>query len=220
MRNEDCQIYIVGGNRIQNELMVDALARETGCRCAFKATLHSIPDRKTPPCCRQRLILVDCNLLDIVHIRAMFRSHAWEMLSCDYRVLFNLIDGSGIEQDGLNNGVRGFFYSGDGLASLLKGICAIFHEEFWIPRKALVDCVLSKPNVSTRHVRPLPGLSFRETEILELLANGCSNKAIADQLCVSPFTVKAHLNHIFRKIEVSSRLQAVRWREQFVADRH
>ncbi len=52
-------------------------------------------------------------------------------------------------------------------------------------------------------------LSQREREIVDLLVQGKSNKEIADTLCLSSDTVKAHLQHIFRKIGVSSRLEAV-----------
>jgi len=52
-------------------------------------------------------------------------------------------------------------------------------------------------------------LSPREREIVDLLVQGQSNKEMADQLCLSGDTVKAHLQHIFRKIGVSSRLEAV-----------
>ena len=50
-------------------------------------------------------------------------------------------------------------------------------------------------------------LSPREREIVDLLVCGKSNKEMADQLCLSGDTVKAHLQHIFRKIGVSSRLE-------------
>ena len=53
------------------------------------------------------------------------------------------------------------------------------------------------------------GLSPREREIVDLLVQGQSNKEMADMLCLSGDTIKAHLQHIFRKIGVSSRLEAV-----------
>lgn len=52
-------------------------------------------------------------------------------------------------------------------------------------------------------------LSPREREIVDLLVLGKSNKEMADQLCLSGDTIKAHLQHVFRKIGVSSRLEAV-----------
>ena len=51
--------------------------------------------------------------------------------------------------------------------------------------------------------------SPRQQEIVDLLVLGKSNKEMADKLCLSNDTVKAHLQHIFRKIGVSSRLEAV-----------
>ena len=58
-------------------------------------------------------------------------------------------------------------------------------------------------------VEPEDILSERETEVLQLAARGLSNQDIADQLCLSLRTVQAHLGHIFNKLQVSSRTQAV-----------
>lgn len=53
------------------------------------------------------------------------------------------------------------------------------------------------------------GISARELEVLELLAEGHSNKQIAKALSVSPNTVKTHLANLYQKLEVSRRTQAV-----------
>jgi LuxR family maltose regulon positive regulatory protein len=52
-------------------------------------------------------------------------------------------------------------------------------------------------------------LTDRELEMLELLAQGLSNLEIADQLVLSPNTVRTHLYHLYAKLAVHSRLQAV-----------
>ena len=64
------------------------------------------------------------------------------------------------------------------------------------------------PALTAAHFSKL-NLTQREQEIVELLVLGKSNKEMADQLCLSGDTIKAHLQHIFRKIGVSSRLEAV-----------
>ena len=56
---------------------------------------------------------------------------------------------------------------------------------------------------------PELNLTARQREIVHLLVHGKSNKEMADRLNLSGDTVKAHLQHIFRKIGVSSRLEAV-----------
>ena len=53
------------------------------------------------------------------------------------------------------------------------------------------------------------GISERQVEVLELLAQGHSNQEIADRLFVSPNTVKTHLANLYGKLEVSRRTQAV-----------
>lgn len=53
------------------------------------------------------------------------------------------------------------------------------------------------------------GISEREYDVLVLLAEGLSNKEIADRLFVSPNTIKTHLAHLYQKLEVSRRQQAI-----------
>jgi len=52
-------------------------------------------------------------------------------------------------------------------------------------------------------------LTAREVEVLQLLAFGHTNKDIAEQLYISPDTVKTHLEHIFEKLGTSDRTAAV-----------
>ncbi len=54
------------------------------------------------------------------------------------------------------------------------------------------------------------GLTSRETDVLQGLAQGLSNKVIARQLGVAEGTVKTHVKGLFSKLDVSSRTQAVR----------
>jgi DNA-binding CsgD family transcriptional regulator len=61
---------------------------------------------------------------------------------------------------------------------------------------------------NTRAIASL-GISERELAVLELLAAGHSNKEIADRLFVSPHTVKTHVGHLYDKLEVARRTEAV-----------
>jgi DNA-binding NarL/FixJ family response regulator len=53
------------------------------------------------------------------------------------------------------------------------------------------------------------GISTREVEVLDLLAEGYSNKVIARRLAISPNTVKTHIARLFEKLEAQSRTQAI-----------
>jgi DNA-binding NarL/FixJ family response regulator len=68
------------------------------------------------------------------------------------------------------------------------------------------------------------GLTDREMEVLVALAKGLTNKAIATQLGISDRTVQGHIAHIFNKMNVSNRTEAViravalGWVPQVVSD--
>ena len=52
-------------------------------------------------------------------------------------------------------------------------------------------------------------ISPREKEVLELIAKGCSNQEIGDLLGITSNSIKIHLRHIFEKLEVADRAEAV-----------
>ena len=69
------------------------------------------------------------------------------------------------------------------------------------------------PSIAAKLVRgmsrPTVTLSARETEVLRLVADGLSNRAIAESLFLGEATVKTHLIHVFEKLEVNDRTRAV-----------
>jgi DNA-binding NarL/FixJ family response regulator len=67
----------------------------------------------------------------------------------------------------------------------------------------------ASPKEERRAERPKMVLTPREKEILSILTTGCTNKEIAQALFISEKTVKSHLNSIFRKLNVTRRLQAI-----------
>jgi two-component system, NarL family, response regulator LiaR len=59
------------------------------------------------------------------------------------------------------------------------------------------------------------GITRREQEILELIAQGMSNREIAEKLCVSENTVKTHSSRVFDKLGARRRTQAVQLGKEF-----
>jgi LuxR family maltose regulon positive regulatory protein len=104
--------------------------------------------------------------------------------------------------------IRPFVESGRPMADLLKrakreGIAADYVGEILA---AFGASETEAPADAGRRVDPLTN---REEEILELLNQRLRDKEIADKLCVSGDTVKYHLRHIYEKLGVGSRLEAV-----------
>jgi DNA-binding NarL/FixJ family response regulator len=52
-------------------------------------------------------------------------------------------------------------------------------------------------------------LSERELEVMQLIGQGDNNRVIAEKLCITVGTVKSHISHIFRKLDVKNRTEAV-----------
>jgi predicted ATPase/DNA-binding CsgD family transcriptional regulator len=73
-----------------------------------------------------------------------------------------------------------------------------------------IEAALRDPTPVARATRP-GGLSRREIEVLRLLADGRSAAEIATQLFISARTAEHHIQHIYTKIDASSRVAATRW---------
>jgi DNA-binding NarL/FixJ family response regulator len=76
-----------------------------------------------------------------------------------------------------------------------------------------LDPLAAKVLLRARHRAPEPGddLTDRESQVLALVADGLSNKQIAQRLGITERTVKAHLGSVFQRIGVTDRTQAALW---------
>jgi len=116
-----------------------------------------------------------------------------------------------------------------------QGVCGYLSKT--LPARDLVaaleavhagEVVVSEPPPRTRSTSGLnwpgrgEGLTDRESEILALITQGKSNAEVASLTFLSPNTVKSYIRTIYRKIDVSSRTQAVLWgvRNGFTPDHH
>ena len=73
-----------------------------------------------------------------------------------------------------------------------------------LPKQANTEPAPLEPQAETE------ALTEREDEILRLVADGMSNREIAEQLHLSRYTIESHVKRIYRKLAVSSRVGAVR----------
>ena len=90
------------------------------------------------------------------------------------------------------------------IRSVLRGGAPI---DPFIARRILQ--LLPAPAPAAVGAAPAEALSEREGEILRLVADGLSNREIAEQLFLSRYTVESHVKRIYRKLAVSSRTSAV-----------
>lgn len=212
---EGCTAYIVGPNHFQNAMLAAYIETYSTGRSAVYGSVASIPCVGGTSCNGRAAVLYDCFGKNGTDLHATLTTEI-EKLPPDWALaLFNLDRSAGIERTALELGVHGFFYQDDTVETLLKGLTVVFGGEFWVSRHNLEQIALENScEIKRRQLAEhacTNGLTPREIEILDLLTRGASNEVIADKLFISTNTVRTHLNHIFRKIKVSSRLEASAW---------
>jgi DNA-binding NarL/FixJ family response regulator len=111
----------------------------------------------------------------------------------------------------LKAGARGYLLKDSVDVDLIRGIRAIVAgKSFFSPAvaKTLLDDYV-RPSGEREKAERLDSLSEREREVLQLIAEGHSTKAIADLLSLSPTTVETHRSHILKKLDVHKTAELV-----------
>lgn len=86
-------------------------------------------------------------------------------------------------------------------------------SEYWPPS---VAAKLAR-SVRQRSITTRVELTVREKEVLNLVGKGISNRLIAEQLCISVATVRAHVYHILQKLGLENRTQAALYLERMMS---
>ena len=110
--------------------------------------------------------------------------------------------------EALKAGASGYLLKNTGLVQLIESLKELYNGgspmSANIARK-LVMLFRSEQKETAK----VEVLSSRENEILQLLAKGLLYKEIADQLSISVSTVRQHIHHIYEKLHVTNRVEAV-----------
>jgi DNA-binding NarL/FixJ family response regulator len=89
---------------------------------------------------------------------------------------------------------------------LAAGMRQVFEQSIFVAPLAP-----NAPQMARVSPNEMPSLTRRELEILQLVAEGHTNTAMASMLWVTEQTIKFHLSNIYRKLNVSNRTEASRW---------
>jgi len=204
-------IYIIGPQRFQNELMVSFLTRETGATCLASYDVRQVSAVNDNKINQPILILLDCTEQELDTYLVEVAASDKKLLRKHYVALYNVAPGLEVEKKALRKGIRGFFYKQDPTEHLLKGVSALFNEELWVSREIMTKTILENRDKDIITRKDQTTLTPREIEILSFIAAGAKNVHIAEELFISPNTVKTHIYNIFKKINVPNRLQAALW---------
>ncbi len=140
------------------------------------------------------------------HIHRLFPHARLVMINCHFS--------NEEKKELIKLGVKGFLPKNILKENMKNAFHAILSGQIWVSREvagSLLDELVEETSESRYQTPQNPfNLSNREIEILEVIASGLSNFEISNKLFISEKTVKAHINHIFKKLGVKSRTQAVK----------
>jgi two-component system, NarL family, nitrate/nitrite response regulator NarL len=116
-----------------------------------------------------------------------------------------------LHREAIRLGARGVLLKDQAAGSLLKAIHKVHEGEFWLDRVLTAQLITTLARGdSGKPVDPaqqkIGSVTPRERQVISLVAAGCRNRDIANQLFISETTVRHHLTAIFSKLEVPDRL--------------
>jgi DNA-binding NarL/FixJ family response regulator len=156
---------------------------------------------------RPDVVLMDVNMLGLNGIEAT-RQITANVSNTDILIITMFDDDTVFTA--MQAGARGYLLKGAQGDETLRAIRAVANGEVifssGIARRMMAYFARG---MKTFADAPFPDLTPREREILELLAQGLTNTAIAEKLSLSPKTIRNQVSNIFSKLQVATRSEAV-----------
>jgi len=122
------------------------------------------------------------------------------------------IDEDRIHQLAVQMGAMGIIQKTQSCIVLIKAIEKVNAGEVWIDRSMMANVLTQMSHIRTQgeddgETHKIESLSGRELEVVALIGEGLKNKEIAKRLTISETTVRHHLTSVYRKLDVSDRLE-------------
>lgn len=207
---EKIRILIIEDNRLLREGLTKVLMKEPD----FEVIKALQPDENMPS--KTQLSDIDVVLLDMdlqsfdsLEVVELIKKHDQKVNV----ILMGIFATQSEVLEFVECGVKGFILKDATVFEFFSTIRAVASDEKVLPaylteslfaqivEKSLEDpCAEDLINDSVR-------ITQREKDVIELIAEGLSNKEIAEKLYLSPYTIKSHVHNILEKLTLNSRLQ-------------
>jgi len=199
-------VAIVEDNAVMRKTFRQWIDSASGHRCVVACATAEEALAEIPPH-KPDVVLMDVNLPGKSGIECVARLK--EVLPKTQVIMLTVYRNQELIFKALQAGACGYLLKRCGPVELLKAITEVRTGG------APMTPEIARMLVEVYHRKPVnpsstEELTARESEILALLSEGLSNKEIADRVNVSYDTVRAHLRHIYEKLHVRGRTEAVR----------
>lgn len=197
-------VAIVEDNKTIRESLAEFVQSDPECRCVCTCATGEEALRLLPRH-QPDLVLMDIQLPNMSGIECCARLK--ELLPNTQILMVTVYEDTDRIFKALRAGACGYLLKRCTPEELLAAIREVRQGGAPMSREIARKVIASfrEPLTAAREVEDL---SPREREILELLAEGFSNKKIADRLGVTDGTVRWHLRHVYHKLHVRSRTEA------------
>lgn len=206
---ETIRVLVADNTRMHTQLLADALRRDRRLEVIGSAS-HSrdLPEAVTT---HKVHVVVLASSLDeeagrgLEVLRELHHSHP------DTHAII-LLDSSKREAvvEAFRAGARGLLSRHESLETLSRCVRTVYEGQVWANGQQMlfaVEALASSPNLRTLEANGLSLLSKRELDVVHCLAEGLTNREIAERLGLSQHTIKNYLFRVFDKLGVSSRLE-------------
>jgi len=156
---------------------------------------------------RPDLVLMDITMPQMSGLEALRRIKA-ELPEVQV-VMLTVSDDDADLIEAVKSGARGYLLKNLTADEFLDMLGGLERGEAAMTRQTTARLLQGLADLSQPRAEPMEGLTQREIELLRLVAEGLSNKAIAQALSISENTVKYHLKNILQKLGVQNRAEAV-----------
>jgi two-component system, NarL family, nitrate/nitrite response regulator NarL len=164
----------------------------------LKAVLENEPD----------LIILDLNMQGMDGIETLIAMRTAGVTS--KIVMLTVSDNDEDVIAAISAGADGYLLKDMEPEEIIEKIIQATHGKTVISER-LTEILTSAIRKPSKKVNLLSALTSREYEILKLIAKGMSNKLIARELDISDGTVKVHVKHLLKKLNLRSRVEAAVW---------
>ena len=206
---EMIRVLVADDSRIHTQLLADALRRDSLLE-VISSPSHSRDLVEAARAQKVDVVVISANL-DEDPQRGFELLRELRISDPQIRAIM-LLDSSKRESilQAFRVGARGIFSRHESIENLSKCIRSVRDGQIWANSQQMafaVEALASSPVIRAVDARGLSLLSKRELEVVRSLAEGLSNREIAEHLGLSQHTIKNYLFRVFDKLGVSSRLE-------------
>jgi DNA-binding NarL/FixJ family response regulator len=161
---------------------------------------------------RPDVVLMDIRMPHLDGLEATRQLSSDQTVAATRLLILTTFDLDAYVYEALRAGASGFLLKDAPPEQLVDAIRVVARGDALLApsiTRRLIERFLRQPVLAPAGSKPLDQLTAREREVLELIAHGLSNSEIAARLYLTEATVKTHVAHIYRKLGLRDRAQAV-----------